>query len=444
LATSSLRTVYNLSNPRLLFWVSMDTATGHADWHMLEHGLNPGADLIGVEGTLAWLFDTDRLRAIDLSDPLNVTVLPGSIPVGPLVSPVRMLTQDATRFVLQSGGGQVTVVPKPGAPVLQNRVARGLGGLEELRPVPGGYGAFARYSGAALYDERALSSPTATTAPDFVPHISALPALIDAGRGGLVMPQEIDSSLFAAGCDRFFECQQSDSYSFGPLVGLSPNLGTGTVSLPRAPLAITSLNAISAQGCQALAIGQPSTVLVAMDLCAPTPSFVAHPEWGNLAMDATFTRGIDHGGMMSFLSDRGARLVPTSSSAGFSRVRDLAGPIFSAGYDAVSTRWVLSAATGPAGSTELWVMELGQQDRHFAAPELDAGGGAILAVRGRMALVAGDRPGEELLAYDLDREEVVHRIPMSLPAISAAIEPHRVIVGRVDGVTVLGPICLPR
>jgi len=31
-----------------------------------------------------------------------------------------------------------------------------------------------------------------------------------------------------------------------------------------------------------------------------------------------------------------------------------------------------------------------------------------------------------------------------LPAISATIEPARVVVGRADGVTVLGPICLPR
>ncbi|MFO0725612.1 MAG: hypothetical protein U1E65_17645 [Myxococcota bacterium] len=443
-ATSTARAVYNLSNPGLLFWVSMDTATGHADWHMLAHGLNPRPDLLGVDGTVAWFFDTDRLRGIDLADPLNVVMVPTSIPVGPLVSPVRLLAQDATRFVLESGGGQVTVVQKLSAPSAPNRTVTGLGGIEELRPVPGGFGAFSRYGGGALYAEPALMTPTATTAPPFVAHIQALPAILDQGRAGVVVPQQIDSGLFAAGCDRFFECQQSDVYSFGPLGLLRPDLGTGPVFVPRPPPGITSLNAFAARGCQALAIGQPSTVLVSVDLCAPQPTFVAHPEWGNFGMDTSFTRGVDHGGMMSFLSDREARLVPTTTSAGFSRVRHIGAPIFSAGYDPVSTRWVLSAATGPGGSTELWVMEIGQPDRHFAVPELDAGGGAILAVRGRMALVAGDRQGEELLAYDLDRQEIVHRIPMSLPAISAEIEPHRVVVGRVDGVTVLGPICLPR
>lgn len=435
LATSASYAVYNLDNPRLLFWSTWAPGSGRADWHGLEHGLSAENDLLGVEGALAWFFDTDHLEAIDLSDP---SAARPAIPVGSWPRPVRLLAHNPGRFVLADGKDQVYVVDRASLAV---EPLRGLGGIEELRPIARGYGAFSQYGGAALYDEGALTS---TGAPEFFPSIQALPLILDQGRSGLRIAAQGDLDLFNAGCDRPLECQISANYALGPIASLSSELRTGPVYIPQALSGLTMLRAFASRGCRTLAIGGPALTLVEVDLCGATPQLSAHPEYGTLGMDERYLRGIDHGPLISFLSDRGARLVTKSASVAPSRVRDFHGPVYSAGYDASSTRWVLSAGTGPEGSAELWVLELGQADRHFRAPELDHGGGAILAVTGRMALVSGDREGEELLAYDLDRGTVVHRIALSLPAISASIEPTRVVVGRADGVTVLGPICLPR
>lgn len=437
LAVSATHAVYNLDNPRRVFWSTWASGAAAAEWHGLEHGLSEQNDLLGLEGSIAWFFDTDHLEAIDLGDPA-APHLSQRIPVGPWRRPVRLLAHSSGRFVLADGADQVYVIDRSS---LQVEALRGLGGIDELRPLARGYGAFSRYGGAALYDEAALTS---TGAPELDPSIQALPLILDEGRSGLQVAAEGRQELFNAGCQRPLECQVPLPYAFGPMMSLSAQLQPGPRQAPAAPSGLTTLRALTSRGCRSWALGGPALTLVEVDLCGPSVQVSAHPEHGTLAMDDRFVRGIDHGPVVSFLSDRGARLVTKSASVTPSRLRDFSGPVYSAGYDVASTRWVLSAGTGPLGSAELWVHELGQQDRRFRAPELDQGGGAILAVTGRTALVSGDREGEELLVYDLDRELVLYRVRLSLPAISATIEPTRVVVGRADGVTVLGPLCLPR
>lgn len=437
LAVSASHAVYNLDNPRRLFWSTWAPGAGPAEWHGLEHGLTEQSDLLGLDGAIAWFFDTDHLEAIDLSDPA-APHLSQRIAVGAWRRPVRLLAKSPGRFVLAEASDQVHVVDRASLGV---EALRGLGGIDELRPISGGYGAFSRYGGTAVYGRAALTS---TGAPDFSPSGEALPMILDQGRSGLRIAAQGELDLYNAGCQRPLECQVQVPYAFGPIMSLSAELHAGPVQTPSALSGLTTLRALTSRGCRTLALGGPGLTVVELELCGASLRMSAHPEYGTLAMDERYLRGIDHGPAVTFLSDRGARLVTKSASVTPSRLRDLSGPVYSAGYDVASTRWVLSAGTGPLGSAELWVHELGQQDRHFRAPELDGGGGAILAVTGRAALVSGDREGEELLVYDLDRETLLHRIRLSLPAISATIEPTQVVVGRADGVTVLGPICLPR
>jgi hypothetical protein len=437
------RALIALENTRYSFAIDFESSdTTHS---LVTHsGVFPER-VFAVHNRIAYFEDDGELRALDLQDVSAPVLLPYREPIPDGVHYGRGLAVSDRHLALVGVNGAMGIMAlsDPIEPI----EVRAQGTLDRIRRQPGGLLAYSRRTQAFIEDDHLIGGDLAT-APVTYPVVAAHPVLIDgpAGPLGLFLPRIFDE-LFP--CGGTAECEYRTGFSvFGPAIELfRPPLSPTSLPISWHPF-VRNFRGAAIEGCTGVAPLEGH--IHVLDRCGGSLASVGEVEvpspWNASNSSRSFIH--ENGSYASVLDDRAALLVDLRVPGQPVIVAAVAisDPI-SAAYD--DGRWVLTAynfARGPfqAELTVYAVRPNGailESNSDLSSDETFLG--RILGMRDPLVLIAADRFGRDLRIFDASTvpPRVLHEVQLPTTPFDLVLENETAFVARLDGITVLSPIC---
>lgn len=405
---------------------------------------------VAVRDRVAYFEANAELRALDIADVTAPALLGYQQALSAeLASPEVIALSDRWLVVRGGESGRAAILPRSeaDAPI----EIRAQGTLDRIRREPGGLYAYSRRT-LAFIDDHHLIGGTVRTAPATEAVDLRHPVLIDNGAGearGVFAPRTHDE---ISGCAGWSLCDGRSSIpiTVDRIEVVAPAAPDADLPISWPPDTVW-INGIASERCIGLATGGRGRLFF-FDRCGGSFAYrtevpLPAPPW-NLGVGAVSVIH-ENEAFATMLSVDAAVLVDLRSPQApvIAATTAIDGPI---GAAFANGRWVLTSIgadpdhpaprlevydVGASGATLAGASALVDDPRTFS--------GRILAFKDPLLLVAGERGGKTVHVFDVSASppRVLHDVALQSTPLDAVLENETAIVARIDGTTVLSPIC---